>query len=445
MNNYPERLIHFASQLPSPLYAVGGCVRDSLLGKQSHDIDLCSAITPETMQTLAKEHGFPCPLVNQRLGTVLLCIDGIKYEHTTFRTESYPSGGNHSPETISFTESLELDARRRDFSINAIYQNVVTGQYEDPCSGLEDLKNHLIRTTTEDPSLILKDDGLRILRLVRFAVSTGFDVDSSTFSAAKEHANLLKDIAWERKREELERILLLKDVVRALEMLTELKALFLLIPELSACDGLPQRTDYHRHDVLRHLFHTCERAPFSMELRLMGLLHDIGKPAALERDGNYYRHPEIGAAISDTVLKRLVYPNAVIRRVHTAILWHMFDLDENAREDTVKKRFVSIGKQGVEDLILLREADVNGSGIRNDYRADKWRKIYADMLEKGCPWSSDDLALTGRELMDALGLPPSPEVAKLKEKLLFHCVCHPGDNRPDKLLRIARDICVKKA
>ena len=445
MSIYPESLIAFASQLPSPLYAVGGCVRDTLLGKASHDIDLCSAMTPEIIRKYAKAAGFPCPLVNERLGTVLLCIDGRKYEHTTFRTESYPSGGNHMPEKIAFTESLEKDALRRDFSVNAIYQNVLTGELCDPCNGIDDLKNRILRTTTEDPSLILKDDGLRILRLVRFAISTGFSVDPKTLAAAKEYASLLDDIAWERKREEFDRILLLDDPLRGLEMLTDVGALFLLIPELRSCDGLLQREDYHRHDVLRHLFHTCACMPPVIEYRLMGLLHDIGKPAAFERDGNYYHHADMGSVISETVLRRLVYPNAIIRRIKTAVRWHMFDLDGNARESTVRKRFVSIGRQGTEDLILLREADILGSGIQTDYKAAKFRRIYSAMLSDGCPWSADELALSGSELMEALKLSPSREIALIKEKLLLHCVCHPLDNRPEKLLQIARDICVKKA
>lgn len=439
----PAELKTFAAQLPTPLYAVGGFVRDALLGRPSHDIDLCSALTPEQMQACAKAAGIPCPIVNEWLGTVLLCFGDRKYEHTTFRTESYPAGGAHTPSAIAFTDSLEADAFRRDFSINALYQNVLTGQILDPTGGQADLARGILRTTTPDPIDILRDDGLRILRLVRFAVTTGFAIDDATWRCAKANVHLLDDIAWERKRQEFDRLLTEGDVFRALTLLKDCRALFCLIPELSEADGLEQRKDYHRYDVLTHLIHTCAEMPNEAPLRLMGLLHDIGKPACLRKTGNFHRHAVYGEAMARTILRRLTVPNAVIARVCLAVREHMFDLDGKAKVSTVRKKLVALGRQGSEDLIALREGDIRGSGYDTAYKAVRWRKVYEKMQSDGCPWSADELAVSGAELMQALHLAPSHEIAELKNRLLLHCVCHPQDNTKERLLRIARDSVAK--
>ena len=121
----------------------------------------------------------------------------------------------------------------------------------------------------------------------------------------------------------------------------------------------------------------------------------------------------------------------------------MFDLNGRAKEPTVRKRFVSFGKEGVEDLIVLREADIRGSGYDLGYTAEKWRSIYAAM-QNSCPWSTEELSVSGKDLMDALSLSPSPKVSELKERLLLHCVCHPGDNTREKLLRLSRDFLTKE-
>lgn len=445
MTPYPLQLQTFAARLPAPLYAVGGCVRDTLLQKLSHDIDLCSANRPETIRQAAEREGIACRLVNERLGTVQLVLGERTLEHTTFRTESYPPGGAHRPAEIAFTDDLKQDAFRRDFSINAIYQDVRTGELIDPTGGLDDLNKRLLRTTTADPCRILCDDGLRILRLVRFAISTGFSIEEQTWQCAQKSVRLLDDVAWERKRQELDRLLVFDDVFRALSLLRELGALFRLIPELSEADGMAQRSDYHRYDVLTHLFRTCEAMPPEVPLRLMGLLHDVGKPACKRETGNFHRHAVYGERMTETILKRLTYPNAMIVRVKTAVRHHMFDLDGRAKESTLKKQFVLWGKAGVLDWIRLREADFRGSGYRTDYVADRWRSVYEEMLLNGCPWSESELAVTGSDIMDALHLPPSPAVSALKTKLLLHCACHPKDNERERLLRLLTDFRNKSA
>jgi len=442
MLNLPAALRAFANALKDrgvALYAVGGCVRDALLNRPVHDVDLASRLRPDELLEAANGFGIEARIVQQTLGTVLLNVDGVEYEHTTFRTESYGAGGAHKPDAVAFSDSLNADAFRRDFSVNALYESVSDGTLVDPTGGLDDLHAHVLRTTAADPAQILRDDGLRILRLVRFAASLGFSVDPATWAAAKANAHLLGDVAWERKRQELDRMLLGPRVFDALSMMRDVGALPYVLPELCACDGMEQKKQYHRYDVLTHLFHTCENTPTELHARLAGLLHDVGKPVALERDGKLYAHDVYGERIARTMLMRLRYPTALIDRVAETIRLHMFDLSDEAADDTIRKRFASLGRERTEDLIKIREADVRGSGIKTDFAAAHWRRVYEDMLHEGAPFSERELAVSGEDVMKELGLPPGERVGRVKRKLLERCAVHPEENVRETLLRRMHD------
>ena len=454
MLKLPTALRAFAESLEregATLYAVGGCVRDALLGREVHDVDLSSRLRPDELLAFAETHGIRARIVQPQLGTVLLTVDGTEYEHTTFRTESYGAGGVHRPDEVRFSDSPKTDAFRRDFSVNALYESVSDGTILDPTGGLSDLDARVLRTTTADPAVILKDDGLRILRLVRFAAALDFSIDPDTWEAAKANAALLNGVAWERKRQELDRILTGERVFYALTMLKDVGALAYLLPELSDCDGMEQRKEYHRYDVLTHLFHTCEHMPntewwyatkdpwYVPDYRLIGLLHDVGKPEAFRRDGKLYSHDMYGAEIARTMLTRLKYPNDLIDFVCGVIRIHMFDLTEKASEATLRKRFVKFGEFRTRTLILIREADIRGSGIRTDYVAERWRKVLKDMIDARVPFSEGDLAVTGKDIMEELGIPASERIGKIKHALLMHCAVHPEENLREILLKRMHD------
>ena len=442
MLTLPPALHRLAESLKAEgvkLYAVGGCVRDALLNRPVHDIDLCSRLRPDGLMEKAKSLGIDARIVQPVLGTVLLTVDGKAYEHTTFRTESYGTGGAHTPDTVSFSDSPEIDAFRRDFSVNALYESVSDGTLVDPTGGLDDLAHRVLRTTTADPAVILRDDGLRILRLVRFKAALDFTIDPATWQAAKANARLLGDVAWERKREELDRILTGPRVFDALCMLRDVGALAYVLPECTACDGMAQRQDHHKYDVLTHMFHACENTPDELACRLIGLLHDVGKPAAKQRDGNLYAHDVLGEQIVRNMLERLRYPNALIERVCEAIRSHMFDLNEEASEATIRKRFALMGRARTEDLIMIREADVRGSGYKPEYVAERWRRIYRQMQEEHAPFSETELCVTGSDIMSELGLSAGEQIGRIKRQLLLHCAVHPGDNRPDVLRKRMHD------
>lgn len=442
MLKLPTALRAFAEALEqegAALYAVGGCVRDALLGREVHDVDLSSRLRPEEMLAFAEAHGIRARIVQQTLGTVLLTVDGTDYEHTTFRTESYGAGGVHRPDEVRFSDTPEVDAFRRDFSVNALYESVSDGTILDPTGGRKDLERRVLRTTTKDPAVILRDDGLRILRLVRFAAALHFSIDPATWEAARANAALLDDVAWERKREELAKILTGENVFHALTLLRDVGALPYLLPELCTCDGMAQREDYHKYDVLTHLFHTCGNTPNELCIRLAGLLHDVGKPEALRRDGKLYAHDSYGERIARTMLERLRFPNALIDRVCGIIRIHMFDLRDEAAEATVRRRFAEWGRERTEDLIRIREADVRGSGYRTDYVAERWRAIYAKMQSEHAPFSEGEIGVSGGDIMQELGIPAGERVGRIKHALLLHCAVHPEENKRETLLKRMHD------
>ena len=438
----PPALLAFARSLQDEgisLYAVGGCVRDMLLRRPVHDVDLTSRLRPDELLSRACAFGLDAHTVQQTLGTVLLTVDGQTFEHTTFRTESYGADGAHRPDAVTFANTPQEDALRRDFSINALYQHVLSGEVVDPTGGLYDVGRRVLRTTTADPTVILRDDGLRILRLVRFASSLGFTVDPKTWEAAKANAALLRDVAWERIRQELDRILTGEHVFEGLTLLKNVGALPYVLPECVACDGVAQRADHHKYDVLTHLFHTCAEMPDDLTLRLIGLLHDVGKPVTKARDGNLYAHDIDSAALAKEMLLRLRYPNALIERVCVAIRAHMFDIAETASDATVRRRFAQWGREATEDVIAIREADIRGSGYKLTYRAERFRRVFDDMQREGAPFSESELAVSGADIMEELDLPAGGRVGRIKRQLLLHCAVHSEDNCRAALLRRMHD------
>ncbi len=434
---YSAELQAFATSLQREgvdLYAVGGCVRDALRGTAVHDVDLCSRLQPKAMQAFCAARGVLCQSVNPKLGTVLLTLGDAQFEHTTFRTESYGSGGAHRPEAVVFADSPKEDAFRRDFCCNALYQNLATGEIIDPTGGLADIDDRVLRATTPNPADILQDDGLRVLRLIRFAATLGFSVEPQTEACAKAYAPLLQDIAWERKRGELDRLLLADDVYTGLEMLQSFGVLPYVLPELCAADGMGQRKDHHKYDVLTHMFHACAQTPPVLELRLMALLHDVGKPPCKAAEGNFYAHDIYGARIAREMLTRLRYPSATVDRVCAAIRAHMFDLSDAATIATLRKRFCQWGVSRTQDVIALREADVRGSGYKLQFEATRWREVLAAMQRENVPFCGAGLMVTGQEIQDALHLPPCERVGRIKQQLVLHCAVHPADNVKKTLL-----------
>lgn len=433
------------------LFVVGGHVRNSLLGLPVSDTDVTSRLRPEEVIGLCQGAGYKVVPKGIAFGMVEIHIGGRVYEHTTFRSDSYSEGGAHRPESVRFSDTPEEDAFRRDFTVNALYADVLTGGLVDPTGGMADLNKKLIRATSADPRTILGDDGLRIMRLCRFAAELGFDIEEKTLAAAKECAVLLKDISAERIRDELLKILMSdvkyglpaeESVLRGLELLDEVGVFGVILPELAACRGVEQSKKYHRFPVLEHMERTAAMSAPEQALRLACLFHDAAKPIMLEKQGNMHGHDALSADMTRDILTRLRFDTKTVDEAVWLVAHHMFDLDGNAKEPTLKRRFVHWGKERSYALCLIREADFRGSvgGYIEVKTAERWRRVLHEMEESGTPFSEKELAVTGEELMAHLDLKPSPKIGEIKKALLMHTAVKPKDNTKEKLLAAARDL-----
>lgn len=425
-----------------PAYLVGGYVRNTLLSLPPADMDIASALPPADAAALFGAHGFRVIQTAPDMGTVELHDGSLCVEHTTFRSETYAPGGAHRPGAVRFGASLFDDARRRDFTVNALYAELSTGALTDPCGGLSDLAGRLLRATSDPPDAIMGDDALRVLRLVRFSAELGFTPEENTLLAARRFAPQLAAVSAERRRDELNKILLADvrypgggkaRVLDALLLLETLGAWESLVPALCRGRGVAQRPDIHRYTILTHGFHVCAESQPTLILRLAGLLHDIGKPSAFERDGNYHAHAAVGAPLAREALRALCYPRALIDAVPPLIAEHMYDIQGAAKDATLRRRFVLYGRAFTEQLITVREADYRGTGTADSYVADRWRALFMQMQAEGVPFSEAELAMDGHMIMDALQIPAGEAVGRVKNRLLLHCAVHPADNTPQRL------------
>ncbi|NCB31063.1 MAG: HD domain-containing protein [Clostridia bacterium] len=449
---YPTELAELArlfQEAGFSLYGVGGMVRNPLLGLPISDMDVTSAMRPEAVRLLCKEKSIRCVPTGMAFGMVELHVAGYKFEHTTFRADTYGPGGGHRPEAVTFSDTVEADAFRRDFTVNALYRDLTTHALLDPTGGLQDLRAGLLRATSPNPERIMGDDALRVLRLARFSAELGFSPEERTFCAAKAFAQGLKDISQERIRDELSKILLADGkygkegaVYRGLSLLNGLGGLDVILPELTKGRGVSQRAEFHAYDVLEHCLHAaaCAEAWGGLILRLAALLHDVGKPIAMAKDGRMYNHDRLGGPLAREILKRLRYPNAIVEEASALVGGHMYDLDGRAKEGTLRRKFVEWGYERSRLMAALRRADVIGSGRGNSIAtAVRWDRILDSMRAEKAPFNEGELAITGDMLMEALGLPPGPEVGRIKRALLLHCASKPKDNTAPRLLRLARD------
>ena len=453
----PEAVRRLAAASETPIFLVGGCVRNALAhlgqteaykdgglvhGMQGHagqtDVDLCG---PLIATALKLPRGATVQIVNYRLGTALITYMGNKYEYTPFRVEKYDAGGGHTPVEVHFTTSLTQDAMRRDFTVNSIYVNAATGEWIDPVGGIADVERKVLRS--HDPALIFASDGLRLMRLVRLAAETGFKLDGPTARAAIEAAGNLKDISGERKREELLRILTadLKYGVpdahyRGLKLLQKIGLLPYIMEPLHEAAGLAQNPKYHKYDVLEHTFRTVLHAP--PRLRLAALMHDIGKPYAMQCYGNFHGHEVAGETITRDILAReLRCSAAVVNHTAQLVRYHMYDMEGKTKEGKMRL-FVAKHFDIIDDLAALMQADALATGMVTEEQAKQKRRLLAvrdALLSDGAPLSLSDLDISGADLTD-LGY-EGPAVGEMLQDCWRTAVLDPKLNRRDWLIAYA--------
>ena len=448
----PRKLKILSYYLPS-LYIVGGYVRNSLLELPVSDVDLAAEYTVQELATALSNTEFFLKDFNKKLGTVkILSREDRRFqaEYTTFRIDSYPvNSGAHTPSDVIFTRDIEKDTLRRDFTVNAIYYSIDTAEYVDYTGGIPDLYKHVLRTT-QSPEKVFSEDGLRILRMVRIAAELGFDIDEETLDGAKKSVHLLKDISGERKREEFLKILRAdrkypsdrtKDSeVKALRVLDEIGALEYILPGISAAKGMEQRPDFHVYDVFNHLIETVRYCP--PDLRLAGLLHDVGKPLSVQKYGNMHMHAKTGQEIAKKILGRdgLKMSNRDLNKILRLIDTHMYDIDGLTSEKKIRM-FVVDNLEIINDIIALKRADAKasqGDASATSVSAEKINKVYREMLTDGTPLAYSDLKVDGNDLVGTKI--PEDKRAWAMRKILEHAVLHEDCRTRESQLQYLRGL-----
>ena len=440
----PEKLQLLAKHCPAPLYVVGGSVRDylgnltPLSGKR--DWDVCAPLPAETFEKIAKEHGFFIKAVYAHTGTVkLIDEESAEYEYTCFRSDKYVRG-IHAPVEIYFTNDMGADAKRRDFTCNAVYYDIQAGKFCDPLGGIDDIKNKRMRTVAPAKK-VFGEDGLRLMRLARQAATLGFFPDEDCLLGAKENSALIQDISAERIFAELSAILSADNAYgvsgahyRGISLLNEIGVLDYVLPELTLGRNMAQRPDFHKYDVLEHSLRAVLYAP--PKLRFAALLHDIGKPFCQLRDGNSHAHPQEGETLTRAILTRLKAPKKFTDVTARLVELHMYDFNCQTRENKLRKFFV--GNYSIlEDLLLLKQADFSActDNLSIAPTRARWQALLEKMQEENAPFTLKELAVSGNDLL-ALSIPPA-SISKTLNALLIHAALHPKDNEKTQLLKLA--------
>lgn len=424
--------------LNKPLYAVGGCVRDSIRGVEFYDIDLAGALLPDELRETLKGSPFEVHDASPRLGTMI--IKGKRhYEYTTFRIDSYPkNSGEHTPCNVEFTNDFYKDACRRDFKCNAVYYDIASDKIIDPLGGLEDIKNKMLSTTVS-PEKVLSEDGLRIMRLVRFVSVLGYDIQKETYETAKSLAGGLRDISVERIRDELDKLLNGEHCYKALCLMRDMGILSIILPELAENDKVPQKPQFHKYDVLEHIFKVVENCPPG--IRLAGLFHDIAKGKCQKEDGNTYMHAAVGEKMTRDIMTAYRYPLKEIDRISRLVGGHMFDVNGNAR-DVKYRRFIAKNYDIIDDMTALFDADSKGTGYYDYSRtAVKTREILEKMRNEQAAFDVSMLKIGGKDLqsMGYEGRAIGEELKKLRDMTVDGII--PNDRR--SLLKEARRHALK--
>lgn len=408
------------------VYAVGGYVRDRLLRKQVKDIDfVVVGQGPQFARLVASKLRTQQIVIFAKFGTAMVNFQDYRLEFVTARTESYAAD---SRKPMVVPSDLDSDLRRRDFTINALALGLNRnnfGTLYDPLGGQQDLQRKIIRTPL-DPVVTFKDDPLRIMRAIRFAVQLDFEIEERTFLALKEMRQRLSIISQERITDELIKILLAHRPSRGFQLLDQAAILDLIFPELVAMKGVEQRGGYHHKDVFQHTLMVVDnvaKVNDKLELRFAALVHDIGKPATkrfVEGTGwTFHGHDEIGARMLPAICQRLRLPNHLLEYAQKLTRLHLrpINLSEEGVTDSPMRRLLVQAGEHLEDLLMLCRADItSGNPQRVKQHLANFDHVVARLneVEAKDQMRAFQSPVRGDEIMAVCGIRPGPLVGKLK-------------------------------
>lgn len=420
-------------------YVVGGAVRNLMMGIPVNDWDITTSALPKETLKLFKD--FKTIETGIKHGTVTVIIDGMPLEITTYRIEKGYSDNRH-PDKVEFTDRVEDDLSRRDFTVNAMAYSPGIG-FIDPFGGCEDINKKIIRCVG-NPDKRFGEDALRILRALRFSSVLGFDIDSKTAESIHRSKHLLKNISVERIFVELSKLLCGKNAGIILQEYKDV--IFFVLPELEPMNNCTQNHERHIYDVWGHTVKSVEAIPPEPELRFAMLFHDSGKPHCKSTDENgvdhFYSHGKISRKIASETLSRLKTSNNFRYTVRNLVEYHDFLPDKISRK-TYKEYIAKLGIETVENLFLVREADILAQNPR--FHAESLeenktgKKILEQIKEEDMCFKIKDLAIDGK-VLENIGIPPSPAMGKILETLLDEVMDDNLPNKKDNLIKRAKEL-----
>lgn len=421
-------------------YAVGGCVRDSLLGRIPKDWDITTNALPDSITDIFKDYKV-IPTGIQH-GTVTVVIEGINYEVTTYRIDGKYSD-NRRPDSVEFTSCLREDLSRRDFTINAMAYNDKDGLI-DYFNGREHVKYGFIKCVGNARDRF-KEDALRIIRAIRFAVQLGFqismDIDVTIFTSRE----LLKNISKERIRDEFNKILM-SDNIQNLSWLSFENIIPYICPEIESTIGFSQKNPYHTDCVWKHTLKATHIVEENLILKLVMFFHDAGKPECFTEDddsiGHFYGHAALSEKIAFKAMTDLRYDNKTIERVCKLVKYHDYDL--LPKKTAIKRLINKIGEENIELWVKVKIADILAQNPK--YAEGRLRILFeienlvnTIKLNNEC-FSRKNLNISGNDIMKTFNLSSGKSIGCLLEKLVEVVILDPSINDKDTLLKIVQDI-----
>ncbi len=415
------------------IYIVGGAVRDLLMGNDVSDWDFTTDAKPEEILKL-----FPEGFYDNKFGTVGIPAKQGVYEITTMRKEGIYKD-HRRPIEVGWTNKVEEDLARRDFTINAIALDP-NSSLVDPFHGQEDIKNKLVKTVG-NPDIRFQEDALRLMRAVRFTSQLEFEIEEKTFKAIQNNAKLISEIAPERIIDELFKILASSNPYKGILRLRETGILQLILPELEKCFGIKQEGPKHDrvYDIGEHSLLTLKSTPsFDPLVRLAALLHDVGKPDTVDvqQDSNvtFYNHDVVGGNIVLKIAKRFNLSKKQTDKLYKLVRWHLFTVDENQTDSAIRRFIKNVGLENIEDIMTVRIGDRLGGGTQRavSWRMEKFRERINQVLQK--PFSISDLKVNGNDVMETLNIEPGPKIGQILQKLFEEVLQDSSKNNREYLL-----------
>lgn len=422
-------------------FAVGGCVRDTILNRNPQDWDITTSALPNQVKAL-----FHRTLdTGIKHGTVTVMINRVGYEVTTYRIDGEYNDSRH-PESVEFTSDLIEDLKRRDFTINAMAYNPKVG-IVDAFDGVSDIQNKIIRCVG-NPEERFGEDALRILRAVRFSAQLGFDIDDNTMEAMHKLSSDLKNISAERIQTELEKLIMSNNPDK---LITAYNAGItkVILPEFDRMMECSQNTPYHKYNVGEHTIKVMENIPQDRLMRWTALLHDVAKPASMVIDKKNGRthfkgHAEAGSEMAVNIMRRLKMDNKTIKTAARLISCHDDRPVENGcTPEAVRRSVHKIGKDIYGQYLQMVDADFQGkSDYGKEHGYDDYLYVcgqFDEIMKNNIATSSKEIDISGKDLI-ALGSPTGSIIGDILDELLEMVLINPEANTHENLINEAKKI-----